>query len=456
RIAVGGTATPGSDHDLPGEITATITAGATSAPVILAAAADPFDGGDETVVLTIVGSAGALVADGSVVATIVDEEPLAAMASAGTAGAQAIPPAGIDLAVGPGGLVTVVVRDGRRPFSVSASAGVLYFTGQPGIGDEDGDGDAEPVQTIVLTPRAVLSSEPVIIADGQGASLLVRLTTPGGLGLAPVPLPAPALPRSTAGTTIYGALCPGTADGLARLRAALAGRAASEVRAFTWDAVQQAYREQPAEPTGGLLATHGWFVASRIPLSVPFDGNPAPFFSELVLQPGLNFVGLPPVGDGGPVETDHPWASLGLFDGAGNLVSGPARTAAIGSGAYLWDGEGYSLVTTLQAGTGYWFKNFSGQPLVLVRFPPGFDPAVLSGGNASAVQMLRQHVATGRETVRLASVPVSDPPAPPGQTATPPAASGGGSGGGGCGLGSGLAVLLLGLGLALRRRRMQP
>jgi hypothetical protein len=391
-----------------------------------------------------------------VVATIVDEEPLAGMATAGTAGAQAIPLGGIDLVVGPGGVVTITVRDGRRPFAVSASAGILYFTSQPGLADEDGDGDAEPVQTVVLTPRAVLADEPVTIADAQGATLIVRLTTPGGLGLPPVPLAAPVLPRSTGGTTIYGALCPGTVDGLARLRAALTGRGASEVRAFTWDAVQQGYREQPAEPTGGILPTHGWFVASRIALAVPFDGNPAPFFTELVLQPGLNFVGLPPVGDGGPVETSHPWASLGLFDGAGNLVSGPARNAAIGSGAYLWDGEGYALVTTLQAGTGYWFKNFSGQPLVLVRFPPGFDPAVLSGGNASAVQMLRQRVATGLEAVRLASLPVADPPAPPGQTAAPPAASDGGSGSGGCGLGSGLAVLLLSLGLALRRRRMQP
>jgi hypothetical protein len=457
-LGISGTATPGSDHDLAGQVAIAIPAGATVSDVVLAAALDGLDGGqgglDESVHIVILSSTGAVPAGGAVDLVIVDEEPLAATLVAGTAAAQAVLAGGLDVATGPGRILTLHLRDGRHPLTVTASGGILYFTGQPDLVDADGDGDLDPVQDVVATPRSVLTSEPLAIDDAAGGQVIVRLTTPSSLDLPAVAVSEPPIVRTTGTATVYGAVCPGTAEGLTRLLAAISGRDDSEIRAFTWDAEAQAYSEHPVAPASGWLPTHAWFLATRLSLDVPFDGRPAPYFTEIRLRPGLNFVGLPPVGDGTVSVASHPWTSLGIFDGAGNLVAGAARLAAIGAGAYAWDGAGYAVVTDLQAGRGYWIKNQSGQDLTLVRFPPGFDPATLSGGNA-AVQMLRERVATGREAVALGRVAVDDPPAPPGAQGSAPAEGDGGGGGGGCGLGSGLALILMALAMVLRRATLR-
>jgi hypothetical protein len=210
----------------------------------------------------------------------------------------------------------------------------------------------------------------------------------------------------------------------------LAGRDPSSARAFAFDALLQRYVEYPDEPTGGLVPSSGVFIASRDDLGLSFDGTPAPIPYRIVLQPGWNFVGLPPLDDGGVIRRGSGWTShFTLYDEGGDERTGESGDL-IGDWAWWWDGAAYRQETTLLAGVGYWISNSATAPLVLHR--------TTGGGLGSA----RAFALVGRGT----------PPPPPADGAAPPAASSSG-GSGGCGLGSGLGVILmLGAGLVLRLR----
>jgi hypothetical protein len=190
-------------------------------------------------------------------------------------------------------------------------------------------------------------------------------------------------------------------------------------------------------------------------------------FTALVLRPGWNLVGVPPLSDGSARYTTHDWSAFQLFDSAGVNVTGANRDALIGTGAFLWDGVRYrSPITTLNSGVGYWIKNTSasGQVLSLVRFPPGFS--LPSGGLAraesgisaslvmSAAPETVASVVAARQADGYATRDIGDPPVPGATSVAPEKAAENHANGGGCGAGS--IAVLLGLTACFWLRRRRP
>ncbi len=322
----------------------------------------------------------------------------------------------------------VVVTGGTPPYSLDADvrmAGLLGAT----LTNTDLDRDGFPDTGALGSATALTAGTGrLTIRDAALAQVQIQVTATA-LPSATVATPAIAL-TGRSGPTRYTSVAPGTPQGLAALRAALAGRDPSSARAFAFDALLQRYVEYPDEPTGGLVPSSGVFIASRDDLGLSFDGTPAPIPYRIVLQPGWNFVGLPPLDDGGVIRRGSGWTShFTLYDEGGDERTGESGDL-IGDWAWWWDGAAYRQETTLLAGVGYWISNSATAPLVLHR--------TTGGGLGSA----RAFALVGRGT----------PPPPPADGAAPPAASSSG-GSGGCGLGSGLGVILmLGAGLVLRLR----
>ena len=246
----------------------------------------------------------------------------------------------------------------------------------------------------------------------------------------PVVLAAPTIALSSPSITRYTPVCPGTSEGLERLRAALAGRPRSEIRAFTWDAPSGAFVEYPGLPTGGLSPAQAWFIASRRELGLDFSGSSVALPWTLTLHPGWNFVGMLPGNNLGALRTSYVLSTLQLLDAQGATISGAPRTAAIGEGAYHWNGSAYAVVTTMACGHGYWIQNRSGGPLTL-RAPLMSDPLPVDMGKSATAS-------TGTDG--------QQPPPPPASAPADDAK-------GGCGSGSMIGLLVLAAALMLRLQR---
>jgi hypothetical protein len=207
------------------------------------------------------------------------------------------------------------------------------------------------------------------------------------------------------------------------------------VRAFAWNPGAQSFQPVTSTTTG-LLPSQAIFLATRVDLGLDFSGNQAPIPYIIPLQPGWNFVGVPPLqSQNGPLLDHALDQDFTLTDTAGNVISGTQRDAAIGAGAYLWDGADYGLASVLHTGQGYWIKNNTiapGQTLLLRRVATG------TGIRAAA------------KSVSFATHDLGTPPTPPGNGAS---AANRDSGNANCGVGGGVGALLLGALAFLRGRR---
>ena len=293
-------------------------------------------------------------------------------------------------------------------------------------------GPAAAGRTVSLALQATSGTDGISTADG--ARLVVAAASPVTL---------PSIPLSDRGRTIFGAICPSTPEGADRLLAALAGRSDTIAACYAWDAGRQAYVKLPDQPDGGLLASSGAFLATRVDLGLDFAGTPTVTPADLELLPGWNLIGIPLLDDDGPLLATHEFpADFELTDGDGAVISDPTQFAdtlgVVGSGdpetarPWLYDGESYAQTGELVTGVGYWIKNNTDAAVTLRR---------LSAGQADAVRP------TARSAVRATAY--HDRGAPP---AAPAAADGRADGGGGCGGGSGIACLLAFGWLVLRRR----
>lgn len=354
----------------------------------------------------------------------------------------------LSLVVPPG--VTVVSV--QQPLITSAPSSVRTAPGallQP-VALDMGQ-TATIVVVVVPNPGAAGGVEDVqLVATslGNGAitdTATAQITVPG-VGSAPtagrpVTLTSSNVPASSAGHTVYLPIAPGTPEGNARLEATIAGLGTQAV-GYSFDAVTQAFVQLPAVPSLGVQSTTAFYVATATDLSIDCSGTSTVAPATIVLQPGWNFVGVPPIdpGTSTSVLTTHQFPDdFDLLDGTGALVTSADTFAdtlgTVGSGdpttaePFLFDGTAYHQVATLASGTGYWIKNNTSTPVTLQR--------VLAGASLSRLQPRTTATYTDR-----------------GQPPTPPSASvDGASGGGGCGGGSGASVVLMGLLLLVRGSR---
>ncbi len=413
----------------PGELTKTITANVVDNGTI---------NSDRFITITLGTPTGApLGAPSSTVVKVVDvDRPMRLLV-------DGAPPPEV-LTVGAGSMHTFTLFQGRPPYVLPVIAGVRFIAGPLRYVDLDNDGVADPVQDVLVIAQQAVISMPIAFTD----SAKPPATTPSVpfaatplTGTAAVASPTVALSIPDA---VYTPLCPSTDAGRANFLAAVTGKPDSELRAFVWDAQVQQYVQLPTMPTGGLQTNHGVFIASRSALSLDFSGTPAAFYDETRLYPGWNLRGIRPLSDGTTIVTSHAWDRLALFPtGTGvSQIEGAARSAAIGTGAYLWTGSAYQIATTLISGKAYWIKNNTAAELVLMRVP---DTATNSGLSRALAE---PSVAS---TLLATAAERGTPPTPPGAAA----ANVSSSNSGGCGFGSGFGVLLLGLSLAFWRwRRM--
>ena len=310
--------------------------------------------------------------------------------------------------------------------------------------------------TATLAPNAsasILVSVPAgVCADLAGnANLASDLILPIQTTVLSTQVATPAIAVSSQDSTVYQSLCPGTWSGLGQIQAFLAGKANNQAVGYVWDAVQQTYDQVPAQqPVGGWQPYQGVFLATRLATSFNFNGYMSSVDYELVLKPGWNFVGIPPLDDNGTETITHQWSQLWLEDMYGNAISGAERVNLIDVGAWFWNGTYYSQIGgALQSGLGYWIENDSspGVDLVLRRL--------------SAAEIADPTLIVNAHHGTAAAAPIGyhahgSPPPPPDQGASAQSSSSQG-----CGLGSGIgamvgsfALLILRL-VSQRRQRVQ-
>lgn len=310
-------------------------------------------------------------------------------------------------------------------FSGTLSAALTYrawdqtnFVGSGNYGNATVNGGGTPYSTAIETVSLVITS-----ASAAAAT--------------PVSIPQPTL---SGRETIYCAISPGTPEGVTSLRAAVAG-AGRAARAFAWDGTTDAFVELPQQPSGGLHAGTGVFLATRVALPIDAAGTRSALPYAITLHPGWNFVGVPLLDNAGTAVTSHPWNHFELYDETGATVTIASDfTDALGTPAgaidtarpWLWDGASYSQVTTLETGRGYWIKNNTSTIHTLRQVGAPVPPVVRAAAGAAAA---RSDI-TDRGT----------PPRPPGSAAASDA------GGGACGLGGAAGIVLAAIALARRRR----
>ena len=246
----------------------------------------------------------------------------------------------------------------------------------------------------------------------------------------------PTLVRSTGRDTIFNDVCPGTSEGLARLKASLTGTDPTAIIAYTWDASTQKFIRFPAEPLGGIQPWHAWFIATRVALPLDFSGTPINP-GNVAVDKMWNFIGYPPVISSDLTTTyyDHRFVDV-VFEQNSVIITGTARDAVIGKQIYFWNGSSYSTKTTFNSGFGYWIYNTAGG---------GSTEALTRTVTSTVIYGKPRAAAAGSTTVTH-----SDPPSPPGQPAQSE------SSGGGCGGGSAAALLmiiLVGISLGRAKRR---
>ncbi len=256
-----------------------------------------------------------------------------------------------------------------------------------------------------------------------------------------VGISSPPIPMSNS-TPVYSAICPSTPQGIANLITALRQYGPrSMMRAFAFDAINKVFCELPDRaPSGGIRVDTGIFIATRVPLSLNFSGTgqPAPF--DIVVHPGWNLFGIPPLTEGPRTLTNHRMDQFSVFDGNGAAVTGLARMAAIGSFVYYWDGQAYQNVTTLNSGLAYWIYNNTTMDLTLSR---------VNDQTGGVVFLSDRESSNGATPTPASSSPGLLPPPFPAFADIQPQH--------GCGAGGGAAVmigLLAVLGLRQRRQRL--
>jgi len=264
-------------------------------------------------------------------------------------------------------------------------------------------------------------------------------------------LSAPTLPLTDdTGPARFVALGLATPEGIQSVMSALVGKDRFQARAFAFDNGVQSFVELPSQPIGGLTAYSGMYLVSRLPLTIDLSGSPVPMPAVLVLKPGWSFLGVPPIHDGVGIQTTHLWDHFQLQTSDGTPVANPIDLIGTPGGAltttepYWWNGSGYTQVTTLSTGTGYFFKNNGSQPLRLVR----------TANQIASVGALLGKTRPSIGAVHLRAV--SDrgmPPPPPGFSGAS-ANNNNDSSGSRCGAGSGVGVLGIFL-LALYRLRLR-
>ncbi len=297
--------------------------------------------------------------------------------------------------------------------------------------------------TAILNPTAPATAS-VQIAIPAGAasdlagnpSLAAVLILSQQTAVGSTTVATPVVATSPGGGTVYGALCPGTWNGLAQVQAFLSGKSDAQARGFVWDALAQNFVQVPAQaPSGGWQPFQGVFLATRQPASFDFNGSMATLDYELVLKPGWNFVGLPPLDDNGVELVSHAWVDLRLEDTSGNLLSGAQRSGLIDVGPWLWDGTSYSQVAVMQTGSGYWIENASspGVDLVLRRL----SSAEIAGTAPILGAAHGAGLGSGTAAATIGYHAHGSPPMPPGSGSSQHESSAHG-----CGLGSGIGALL--------------
>lgn len=310
-----------------------------------------------------------------------------------------------------GGTIIVEVSGGDGTYAVSVSGGTGFSGGSPS------DANGTNTKNVFVTPtRAGMIT--VTVTDSSGLTGNFSFTA---ADLPTATEPAPAVLESVGAATVFGAICPGTFGGVNSLRNAFNTVDDRRTRGFTWNSEKQAYRELPAEPTGGLSPTDGVFLATRVALGLDFSGPAMPPGSTIVLRAGWNFVGLGPVqlSSSNVVRTHSLADDFTLTNLSGSTVPLNSITQA-----YQWTGTAYVTTPTLQSGVGYWIDN--------VASPTG---TVLLTRKDSDVDGRVVQVRAGAFADN-----VGTPPVPPNgdQQAQPESQ-------GSCGSGSGIAVLLAGL-----------
>ena len=349
--------------------------------------------------------------------------------------------------------LTVVLTGGQPPYTGTGS-GLQFLAGPLAV-----SGVGWPQQTFsVAAGLAAPNPAAFSFTDSQAAPLTTVVVQFNTTAPVVAPIPSPTLPLSLAPTTIYTPLCPATTQGLANLLSVIGAVTPTDVAAYAWDSSAQAYAKIPAQPGGGLTSTHAVFVASRVALAFNFSGTASPMYSEILLRPGWNFIGVPPIDDGGggAALIVHDLSKFILFPtGSGvSSIDGAERDALMGTVAYFWNGAAYTQVTTMETGKGYWLRNNSTGSLVLVRAPaPATGVARATGGGAQTGLVRYLNTVTGVVASRaIARSSYSGNPPPP------PSSSSAAATGSACGSGSGIAafgLLLLALTghLLLVRRR---
>ncbi len=437
------------DLDLPASIT--IPTGQTTASVTLHAVEDGPDGyEDENVTLSLISTTQSVTVNGgNATVKIIDAEPLSALLKP-VVGEPVIlslnSPSEVASFVGQACEITIA--NGIPPFGIDRGApaqDILCFeTAQAFVDGAPGTTGRAPAKTYRFLARTPVTAREIRVHDAKGQGFTVTFTA---RQFAPHVVPLPRIDLSAGRQTRYVGIGPGTVEGLASLKQALASRTDFEARAFWWDTGIQDYREIGRDPEETLTIQHGIFLATRRDLGLRFDGVPAGFYSEVTLNPGYNLITIPPVTpNGSDLITEHPLDSFVLYrSGEQNPIVGETRSLLIDDDVQEWNGSSYVHVTTLASGHAYWINNTGTIDLTLIRFPDDAEQDV-------AVTPVPDTRPTGGNTgtLPLPTKPRGVLPPLPGASVTGADDHGGGS------CGSGAGVILVGMALVLgfaRRRR---
>ena len=264
----------------------------------------------------------------------------------------------------------------------------------------------------------------------------------------------PPIGVSVGNAVAYAAICPSTSEGAARLVATLAGLTSTQAVGFAWDATTQAYVRLPDPPTGGVLPTTGVYIATRRDLGLDFNGTPATLPAAIVLQPGFNFIGIPPLDTGNGILTTHAFpGDFAVLNESGALVTTTSEFAdllgTVGSDdpttaqPFLYNGSTYDQQAVMVTGRGYFLKNNASSPITLRRVASG---TILSDPTLAPQLTIGQVVRS--VPVKHTYIDRGTPPPAPAASSTAAASNSGKA----CGLGSGVVGLLGLLVLAWRRR----
>ena len=352
-----------------------------------------------------------------------------------------------------------LVVSGSAGLTVSAPASVQLAAN--GAANVDvavtvGAGAQDTLATVTLTATATSNGN---LVNGDIARISVGTPNPNPPPPTVALVSIPPIAVSTGATVHYAAICLSTPEGVSRALSIFGAVSSTQAVAFAWDATIQDYVKLPAAPSGGLLPTSGIFVATRRDLGLDFNGTPSSLPLVLTLQPGFNFVGIPPLDSGNGFLTAHAFPrDFELLDETSTLVTTTTRFAdilgTVGSNnpataaPYLFNGTGYTQQGTLFTGVGYFIKNNATLPVTLRRVLSGTvltNPSVASAISPTLANAAQTRVVAPTHTYTDRGAP----PAPPSGSSSAPAASGGGHA---CGLGSGVVGLVGFLLLGWRRR----